>query len=301
MALDATFWVAALQLLVSLYQLRSSRSEKVQLLIGLREEILTRAPEDPKAFIQARLDAELPGEESAAVQADLSTIELLGNAPIEASAFDYWSLLQQLMTTLREFCHSHNIFRLRGLGDTMGSRFLELPRTSAAMFDTETRSHWLRARYGGTEARGTGNATLYLAETPRRPQLRYGVEDEVYLPVRGQVTAQYIEYDHGGYGGPPPLQSEILNVYVIPGADVHWLRFESSENWEDIRKHCVISSRRMLTAPAVLEIVKAAREDLISYIGDLLGEQQFSGSHLQSGLRELMAQLAASRPQNQEM
>src|SRR5271169_2457084 len=159
MGLDATFWVTALQLLVSLYQLRrDSGRDKIQLLINLQQEIRTSPPEDPKAFIQERLEAALPQEEAAAVQADLSTIDLLGNAPIETSAFDYWSVLDQLMSSVREFCHRHNVFRFRGVGKIVGSRFLELPKTASALFDAKTRSQWVRIRYpGSSEVRGTAD------------------------------------------------------------------------------------------------------------------------------------------------
>jgi hypothetical protein len=200
------FWVGVLQLLVAVYQVRSARSPKIDVLISLQEEIRTSPPENPRAFIQERLDAELPAADAASVQADLSTFDLLID-PFEPQAFDYWNVLDRLMTSIRDFCHRSNSFRLRGLGDTIGDRLLKLPKTSAAIFEEESRNHWLNLRYysRGCETRGTQSATLYLVETPTTPRLPYGVKDDVYLSVVGFVVAQYVEYGYGGYSGPPPL------------------------------------------------------------------------------------------------
>jgi len=71
------------------------------------------------------------------------------------------------MRGVGEFCHRHNIFRFRCLGDTVGKRFLELPKTSAALFDVVTRSHWLRIRYpGGSEVRGITTNPSILTVAP---------------------------------------------------------------------------------------------------------------------------------------
>ncbi len=288
-----TGWVAALQLLVSLYQLRSTRSENIQILISLQQEIQEKGPEDPRAFIQERLQAELPGEEAAAIEADLSTISLLESTPIEASAFDYWSVLEILTTNLREFCHRHNIFRLRGLGAEVGNRVLALPRMCTVLFDDETRTEWLQPRSSEISVKGTRGVLLYLTEKPHPPQLKYGETADVFLPLLGEVEALYVEYSpYGWMGGPPPVLVETLVVGVLPGADIHWLRFRSAEDYS--RAHCLISQQRMMTAPAVLAIIDAVREDLIMYINELLADQQFSTANLRSALNELISQVGGS-------
>ena len=291
MILDPTFWVNALQLLVSLYQVKSARAEQTQVLIDIREEIRLNPPDDPKAFIQERIAERLPALEAAEVQADLSTISLLNVAPIEVSAFDYWSLLQTLLTRVREFCHHHSVFRFRGLGQTVGSRILELPKTATALFDQDTRGCWQDVRYPNSYAsRGTREAKLYLVEKPTNPIFGYGGPESVTLPVIGEVAAQYIKFNSTGYDGPPPVHTEAVTVYALPGPDVHWLLFKSPEN----SRVCVIRAQRMLTSPEVFEIVSSVRHDLIMRITGLTADQQFSGTTLQSALRELMSQVPAS-------
>jgi hypothetical protein len=288
----ATFWVSALQLLVSLYQVAAARTEKARVLIGIQEEIRLNRPEDPRSFIQERIVELLPEAEAAEVQADISTLSLLNIAPIEASAFDYWTVLQTMFSRVREFCHHHSVFRFRGLGPTIGNRILEFPRTSAALFDADTRAHWQEVRYPQHSAsRGTRQAQLFLVEKPRRPPIGYGAEQTVSLPVMGNIAAQYINYNSSGYDGPPPVRTEPLAVYVLPGTDVHWVWFRSSEESME-RRHCLINFQRMLTAPEVLEIVKGVREDLIAHINGLITDQHFSSTTLRSALTELMAQIS---------
>src|ERR1019366_3312568 len=227
----------------------------------------------------------------AEVQADLSTISLLNVAPVEVSAFDYWSLLQTLLTRVREFCHHHSVFRFRGLGQTVGSRILVLPKTATALFDQDTRGCWQDVRYPNSYAsRGTREAKLYLVETPTNPIFGYGGPESVTLPVIGEVAAQYIKFNSTGYDGPPPVHTEAVTVYALPGPDVHWLLLKSPEN----SRVCVIRAQRMLTSPEVFEIVSSVRHDLIMHITGLTADQQFSSTTLQSALRELMSQVSAS-------
>ena len=51
-----------------------------------------------------------------------------------------------MLTKVRKFCHTQNVFRFRGRGGKIGERGLELPKTAAALFDEETRSKWLDVR-----------------------------------------------------------------------------------------------------------------------------------------------------------
>ena len=263
----ATFWVSAIQLLVSVYGLAAPQADRIKVLLGIQEEIRINPPEDPKAFIREKVEAQLPVGEAAAVTADLSVLSLLWGAPIEASAFDYWSVLQELFTRIRDFCHLNNVFRFRGLGHTVGNRVLEFPKTCAALFDSATTEEWVEVHYPQhIDSRGSGETKLYLVEKPVRPALRYGEEETVCLPVIGNIVAQYVRYNSfGGYDGPPPVRKEPLAVYVIPGPDTHWLRFRSDDESSGPNQ-CFINIQRMLTAPAVLEIVSAIRDDLITHV-----------------------------------
>jgi hypothetical protein len=65
------------------------------------------------------MKAALPDSEATLVLAGLSALSLISQGP-DIASFDYWSMLVQLFTTVRDLCRRSQIFRLRGIGNRPG-------------------------------------------------------------------------------------------------------------------------------------------------------------------------------------
>ena len=226
--MDPALTVSVMQLLAALYQIRVAQKQSPAItyeVVNTLANEFSISPDTPIAVFAERLKSELPDSEAKLVLADLNTLSLMSQSP-DVASFDYWSMLTTLFSEARDLCHRNHIFRLRGFGAKTGERILTLPETAAALFDAETKRNWVGVRYEKQyEPRGTAKATLCLIEGDFRLALPYGVTGDLSLPLFGDVTAKYIHYNSGGYGGPPPIEEVGLGLLILPGDDIHWLRF----------------------------------------------------------------------------
>jgi hypothetical protein len=274
-----------------MYQIRvalnTSSVSTYTVINNITNDLASLPSDTPIAVFEERIRAALPESEANSVLTDLNTLSFISQGP-DVTSFDYWSMLDQLFSTVKDFCHRGHIFRLRGFGATQGKRLLKLSETAIALFDHETKQNWVRVRYEDNyAAKGTGGVDLYLIEGDSRPELPYGVNGDRFLPILANVMAKYIQYDHGGYGGGPPVHETPLSVMVLPGSDIHWLAFVSAKD----STPCEIGCQRMLTGKDVLKIVNALKNDLQEYIDDLSEDQAFSERVLRPSLNDLLSRI----------
>ena len=79
--------------------------------------------------IEEEINRKFQPEQAKKVKDDLAALSLLTNPP-SAEDFDYWSMLTQLVQSLRDFARRAQLFRLRGEDDVNGgTRYLKLPKT----------------------------------------------------------------------------------------------------------------------------------------------------------------------------
>lgn len=284
-------FLSVLQIKISLRPAPAHTEQTILVFNGIKEKLSSSNFEDAGAVIEEHVKAELPQEVASSVLADFNTLAMMAQ-PLHVEAFDYWNLLLNLTRSARDFCHRSNIFRLRGIGWTVGHRLLKMPKTSAALFDAATQQSWMGLRFPDSGRPGpTVGTELYLIEdvgfTPQLPY-PYRAQPDAFLPVIGNTKATYWEHGHGGYGGQPPPDSEPLDIFTLPGSDLHWVWFISGKDAEV----CQIRWQRMLTAPEVQKIVESLKQDISGYVAEIIGEQQLGESSLWPSFTELIAQLS---------
>jgi hypothetical protein len=285
-------FLSILQIKITLSHPAAYTEQTIVVFNEIRDALSGSQVGNASAVIEERVKAELPPEVASSVLADISALAMMAQPP-RIEAFDYWSLLLELTRSARDFCHRSNIFRLRGIGMTVGDRLLKMPKTTGALFDVATQQSWVQMRFAGAGRPGpTIDTELYLVEgggfTPRLPY-PHVAQPNGFLPLVGNTKATYWEYGHGGYGGQPPREHEVLDVFTLVGADLHWLMFISDRD----EQTCKIRWQRMLTGPEVQKIVESLQQDVSAYVVELLGDQQFSEASLRPSFAELLAELRA--------
>jgi len=283
-------FLSILQIKISLHQAPAHTEQTIIVLNEIKDRLSGLGTEDPGAVIEEHVKAGLPPEVASSVLADLNTLAMMAQPP-RVEAFDYWTLLLELTRSARDFCHRSNIFRLRGIGLTVGNRILKMDKTAEALFDSATQQSWMQLRSSDSGSPGpTVDTELYLIEdvgfTPELPY-PHRAQPNGFLPLIGSTNATYWEYGRGGYGGQPPREKESLDVLTLIGADNHWLWFVSGKDAQT----CEIRWQRMLTGPEAQKIVDSLKEDISVYVAEIVGDQQFSEASLQPSFTELIGQL----------
>lgn len=277
---DPSFIVSTLSFLVAVYQAVKPNNTVVKVLNEVRVEVETGQIENPREFVQQKIESRLDEETAKTVTQDLNLLQAF-LIPTEPETFNYYDLLLSVFESGRTFCDRNHIFRLRGLGQKTG-KVLELRRTAGSLCPLDVTSNWAGWKYGHEKsAPQTSKVKVFLAQFPFEPKVPYGIDLGHVLPIMGDVTIAYSIYH--SMGGASPKTAGAL-VYFFPGDEQNRLGYRSDETSE-----ALIGTQKMLRSSDVMAILEALRDDIIEYVNDIKDDKALAKSALRAASENLLS------------
>jgi hypothetical protein len=278
---DPMFLLGILQSLIAIYGVVQKNDGFVRVLQEITVKVQTEHPLDSRQFVNRQLEERLQSSDAMTISKDISLLEALFTFKATSESFDYFGILADVFKNVVEFCSRTGIFKLRGSKAT--GRALLLKQTVLAIYTPRVQRE-LASLYTVQTPIETRPELLLIDEmTPRNTWCEMDAND--VLPL---ISSMRFSYKQRHYWNDAISQQvdDIGLVYVGRAEENHWISFIADRNTAMAMNHSV-----MLRSSDVKTIVDALSEDILGYVQDIKGDQEYGDTVLRAETNNLIAAL----------
>jgi hypothetical protein len=279
---DPMFLLGILQSLIAIYGVVQKNDGFVRVLQEITVKVQTEHPLDSRQFVKRQLEERLQSSDAMTISKDISLLEALFTFKATSESFDYFGILADVFKNVVEFCSRTGIFKLRG-GQATDGRALLLKQTVLAIYTPRVQRE-LASLYTVQTPIETRPELLLIDEmTPRNTWCEMDASD--VLPL---ISSMRFSYKQRHYWNDAISQQvdDIGLVYVGRAEENHWISFIADRNTAIAMNHSV-----MLRSSDVKTIVDALSEDILGYVQDIKGDQEYGDTVLRAETNNLIAAL----------